>query len=289
MKPHPDDFKRQVQAFDEFAVADLLFGDGFGHFTKDVLTRLLYMIKYVPSHIPIALSDCSVAKNWVAYLSEVGVLNTSRVIYRGFGVMWAGKYVWTAGELARGVNTGNEWSSNHNGCAWRNGLPGRLIREMVYKDKQPPRLNRIIVLDRLDRPTDPPGRLVRVLSNQVAVNDALQKAFPDFEFMWHSGHHHTMHESVAMFNQSALLIGVHGAGMALMGWMPPTSAVIEIGYTGEDGFPFFDGDYPAYAMGLGLDYSVSYGHGSHMSVLKANVSDIVYLARQALTRIGALK
>ena len=279
--PEPADFKREPRVFDELAIVDTCFSGAWGHFAKDLLPRLFVVLKYVPPHVPILLPDHDTARKWLTYLVRVGVVNVSRVNFYGGDYAPFARVAWSPGELARSART-DGWRSNSGHCGWRHGLPGLLIRELIYGNAQPGRLRRITVIDRRAGPKN----VARVLTNQVELNAALQSHFPDFEILFFRGSDATVDESIAFFNRTALLVGAHGAGLAYMAWLPPSGAVLEIGYTGDDGFVFPDGDFPSYGLGLGLDYSVSYARGSHNGPLLANISDIVALARGALVRIG---
>ncbi|SKB16032.1 conserved hypothetical protein [Planktothrix sp. PCC 11201] len=91
-----------------------------------------------------------------------------------------------------------------------------------------------------------PRRSKRVLENETEIRQLLQ----EFDFEVIEDIPRTVEEQIAIFQQAAVIVGVHGAGLTNLLWCDPGTKVIELFYSGytKAGFYYF-------CKVLGLDYS----------------------------------
>lgn len=241
-------------------------------------------MKWVPKHVPLLIPYRSnTTPKWIAFLNKYNLLEGRRIIHWDERTVYYAKVMYQPTELARSVRTRYQWTSHTSSCGYRNGLPGYLMREMVYGNNLPARLRRIVIIDRSGG-----GGEARSIINQVHLNQLIRDTFPEFEILLYKGSHPTIDEAVGFFNQSALCIGAHGAGLGFISFLPSTSAVVEIGHRGADNVRYPDWDFPSYAHGLGLDHSITLAEGGHKSPITANLTEVRILSIAALVRIGIL-
>lgn len=191
------------------------------------------------------------------------------------------------GEVGEG---GEEWrSADEERCSWYQALPADLIRQNVWKwldatdsselvpfakAKAPAR--KIVVVHRVETTR-------RQVKNQEDLMAKFDDAFAGDEVVQFIGKDYTIKQSFSLFRSADLVVAPHGAALVFALGMEPKTSVIELQFEDQRRNSHLTYDFFRLTAGnLNVKYGLSICNGTFNGGLKANVEDVVRLARAML-------
>jgi len=267
------------------------YPNAHGHFANEILPRLLFLDKHLPTKIPMLWPPLNTTPH-EALLREYGMLNKDRVAIR---LKMEGFHVIPKNIVAK--NLYFPTTSTRSGeplCLW---VLQRVLKntwvDLMHKMHE--RLNitrtvpsKVIVLRRAS------VSKIRTLTNHDVLMEALRsltnttddsvveelevgkkKSAEDKSI--------SLHDAVLRLSKGRLFIAPHGAGLNNMFMLPDNATVVEIGYQHTPGSFQWPSDYLCLARNLGFHYFASLAlEGDQSTPLVANVKEIVEIAIQQL-------
>ena len=232
------------------------------HFPIEILPLLCYLLEVVPNanNMPLLYEASGTTTSILKYMGKKGLLNFDKVIAipgasplktNNANAAWAPRVYFA--EQFPGQCVGAD-SQQEAPTELSNRVKRLLKPEEVPMDDR----NLVIFLHRDDQRAIPPKiekEVVAVLQRtvvgtpcEVKVYKFSKQEFPTFDTI------------LDLFNRAAVIIGVHGAGLANLMWAPRCTSVIEIMY--ENNFLATPTAFYAHAIARGHDYwmQMSPGH-----------------------------
>ena len=274
-----DYIPRHILKFDELAVALYPYPDAKGHFVHETLSRIVWLLKTLPKHIPILAPRMDWTERYYDVLNENG-WNTSRIIpfnTTNEAVLFA-KNVYVAHEWPHCLQQDNP-NIGGEPSEYPYEIMAPLRRAMVPRDARSKDRKTIIFID---RPSGP-----RSLSNGQTVFLSLTKSFSrrwQVQRFGQSEWDLPLRKHIKMFKHAAVVIGPHGAGLANMVFCAENTAVIEIGFNGND-VMYMDEMYYQLAMGLHLRYWLVMGNGTYRGSISVDSAAVIDAVSAALAGV----
>ena len=180
-------------------------------------------------------------------------------------------------------------SADEEYCSWYQALPADLLRQDIWKwldatdnvelvpapkAKAPAR--KIVVVHRVETTR-------RQVKNQEELMAGLNSAFSGDEVVEFVGKENTIKQSFSLFRSADLVIAPHGAALLFELGMTPKANVIELQFEDQRRNSHLTYDFfRLTASNLDVKYALSICNGTFNGGLKANVADVVRLARAML-------
>lgn len=243
-----------VKEYEAVISAVGLFSGANSHFILEILPGLLYILEVLGPDFPahILYEETSITKDMMALLTDIGLINASH--YKLLPLQSPLRGLWDHAVQTRGPAhvfakevffaahyPGSCLTHSQNYAAPETS--GRVRRILAHPPAAPERRNLIIVVHRKQtgqRGMPNENELVAVLQGLLAERAGHLRSEGGYRVVLFSHKDFvSFAEIIAFFKQAAVIIGVHGAGLANMMFAAQCTTVIEIMWTDDCTKPAF--------------------------------------------------
>lgn len=255
------------------AIASSAYPAFTGHFVPYLLASLLALHTVVPYPVPLLVVDGNAPRHFLQPLLFSGVIPAKRVLFRSMASLQGS--VLQADSVFTLVNS-------HFSSVLAGDLTLRIAQRALAPPPPAGRQRRpaltILLVEREGR-----ASTARRLANVDGVFDALSSAANEAGAgpwgrqlrvrRWMPGTATAMHDGT-IFRNAAVIVGVHGAGLANMLFAREGAAVVEICYVGTNGTMPCPAMYAGMAAHLRLPYWVTAGRGAYAKPITADLAEL---------------